>query len=257
MEHTMKMSSNILMIAIILGINTELLYSQNTGDIYPPKGPFEISTPHIAHASNVNGESGFSLVLNYPGFFSVYGQPSLYYTTSGHDSYFASVGEVYLMAGIVKKITDRTRNDQELFFNVNIGTMGDEGLLGSIGVSYLNVYPNKNTIELIADIFMNPGLNGDLFISDKPYSQGILLFCNYSCSVFDDLNVNVGLGISYIRLRYVYTPHSAIGSGDKIYTHEYVSKRLEKIFMENGHGVDPSWDPNIVFPFGISVSYHF
>jgi hypothetical protein len=253
----MKIISKISLIAIILLVNRQLIYSQNNRDIYPTKGYFEISTPNITHASNVNGESGFSIVLSYPGFFSLYGQPSMYYTTSGQDSYFASVGEVYLMAGIVKRITSLKSIDQNLFFNLNLGTTGDEGLLGSIGVSYLNVLPNKNRIELITDVFVNPGLNGDMFISDKPYSQGVLFFCNYSNSVTDNLNLNVGLGISYIRLRYVYTPHSAIGTGYKIYQYEYVSKTLEKYYVENGIGVNPSWNSNVIFPFGISLSYHF
>ena len=252
----MKYFAKTYLIFFFILIFTEFMYSQNSKDIYLPKNCIEIFTPHITHASNINGESGLSILYSYPGFFSLLGQTSIYYTSKSNDSYFISLGEVYLMMGTSNNIKYFDMYDSKFFLNLNVGTFGRDGYLGSIGFSYLKKLINKNRIELITDIFFHQGYNADI-IPDKDYSQGILFFINYSNLITKNLNINFGIGISFIRYRYIYTANGSIFVSNKEYRYRYVSKKMEKYYIENNLGINPAWDNQIIIPFGITVSYHF
>jgi len=139
---------------------------------------------------------------------------------------------------------------------VNIGAISNDEFLGSFGFSYLGNFSNNNRFEIITDIFFNQGYDADI-IRDKDYSQDILFLFNYSNSISKNFVLNFGLGISLIKYRYVYTPNAGIISGGKEYRYEYICKETEAYYLKTGLGTNPSWDYQVIFPFGISFSYKF
>ncbi len=190
----------VMLIVLFIVSNYSLLFSQIGNDFEYPKSATSLSSPYLPHALNTNGEEGFSFVYNFPGFFSYYGQASIYYTNNYGDSFFGGVGELYLMGGI-KKIFNIKRSS--FYLNANIGTMFEERYLGSLGLSYL-IYLNQNIrYEFVFDLFLNHGANGDMMIHDKTYSKGFVIGLNFGGSITDNLIIHFGIGFASIKYRYM------------------------------------------------------
>ena len=211
-----------------------------------------LSTPYLPHASNTTTEKGFSLVCNYPGYFSYYGQFNLYYTDGNSNSYFIGLGELYLIAGINKFIMKQKKS--KIFLNINFGIMPENMYLGSLGVSYLKPLPPKSRIEFVFDMYFNHGMNGEIIIHDKIYSRGFLAGVNYTYNITDNLLINIGAGLSFIQYRYMRQLYSSP-------LFEYVNwqseKKQEKLPENEQYSVDPKWDSHLIIPIGITISYHF
>jgi len=215
-----------------------------------PKSIIPWAAPYLPHASNTNGEEGTSFVFSYPGFFSWLGQASVYYTNSFGDSYFGGIGETYLMIGINKKIL--TFEKDYIYLNTNIGTMFQKRYLGSFGFSYIRIITSKNKLELVLDLYFNHGISGDMLIGDKAYSKGILAGFNYVHLITENFLINFGVGVSFVKYRYMRNVAGFIGS-----KYEYVSKRMEKYYTATGLYDLPKWDSRVVVPLGLTLSYHF
>ncbi len=248
--NNMKRLKMILLILLFHFINYTLVFSQSNKKIYMPKTTLEISTPYLPHAIVTNGEEGFSFVYSYPGFFSYWGQASLYYTNALGDSYFGSIGEVYIMLGINKQIIEFQKSD--VYLNANAGTFG-AGYLGSLGISHLQQITNKSKVELVFDLYFNHGVDADMMVHDKTYSIGLLVGLNLVLNLTTDFRLNFGVGLSLVKYRYVYMSHSGISNSTGEYRYKYIPKRMEKYYDVD----NLKWDSRFLIPFGVTLSYHF
>jgi hypothetical protein len=105
-------------------------------------------------------------------------------------------------------------------------------------------------IEYNFDILYNQGMNGDLFVPTIPTLRGFQLGFNYSIKLTESFTARLNAGIAYIQILYMCQDYSP---GD--YNNcEYVNKEKESYayWLSN-----PQWDPHILIPFGLSISYNF
>ena len=225
--------------------------AQGFGFDEPKKSTFEVINPYLPHASNINGQKGLTLALSYPGYFSMYGQVNVYYTNSVNDSYFLSIGDVYIMGGIQRMI--KNYDTAKLYVNLNFGTRFENSFLGSIGISYLKYLSQRSRAEFALDGYFDHGTKGGMFVADKTYTRGLVVGIYYAYFITNSLILNIGIGFSYIQYRYMrYGDESGGGS----WLYEYVCRKEEKeASQHNLH--DPKWDPSFIIPFGITLSYHF
>ncbi len=248
--NSMNAAKKIGLILLFLLINYTLIFSQKSKKIYMPKNTIEISTPYLPHAIVTSGKQGFSFAYSYPGFFSYWGQASLYYTNSLGDSYFGSIGELYIMLGVNKQIIKFQKSD--VYLNANAGTFGN-GYLGSLGISQLQQITPKSKIEAVLDVYFNQGIDADMMVHDKTYSIGLLVGINLVINLTTDFLINFGVGLSSVKYRYVYLHNGSISNSTGVYKYEYIPKRMEKYYDVN----NLKWDSRTIIPLGITLSYHF
>jgi len=250
--NNMKWSQRFKLILLLL-FSTHISVFTQTDEIkfQSPKSVIMLSTPYLPHAIVTNGEQGFSFTFSYPGFFSYWGQASLYYTNSLGDSYFGSIGEVYVMLGMNKQIIKFQKS--KFYINANLGIIPDRyGYLGSLGISQQLQRTPKSKIEIVLDLFFNHGINGDMMVHDKTYSIGILAGVNLTHNLTANFQINFGFGLSLMQYRYMRED-----MGYYEYEYIYVSKRTEKYNIDNNLSDLPKWNTRFLIPFGITISYHF
>jgi hypothetical protein len=247
-----------LFVSLLVLSNTIPLFSQDENvKIKDQKGIFELSNPYLLHSIPNSGQKGFSIMYGYPGFFSRYGQTTLYYTTSSGNSFSLEIGmgTEYVMAGMNLKVI--VFKSSKLYLNADFGiTAGhaDEPFhyLGSVGASYLleNI-ANDVSCEISFDMYFNHGYRGlMLFTADTPYLYGTMINIHFSKRIYENLFLIYGVGISYIEYCYVIDYHF-----DYRYKGFYITKRGSERAMKGGEQI--YWDNKYIIPFGVSLIYHF
>lgn len=215
----------------------------------PQKAFFQFSlfSPLQPHASVSNKEKGFTLLYNFPGYFSYYGQINMQYSNDSGDSYFLGIGALQIMAGVNKVLY--MYEDMPFFANVLIGKKLDgRGYLASLGLSTLIPFSTRKNIELIFDLYFHHG-NAlfDYLYLELPYTRGILLGIVYTAKITGGLFFHFGSGLSLIQYRYMR---------DKYVDYEYcyVTWYDEKSSTSLSDG---KWDFHFMLPVVISLDYHF
>ena len=235
----MKNASLLKILLFLLGFFS-FVFSQNPNQFDEPKGLIEYTTPFLPHASNTIDKEGFSVYFTYPGFFSYIGQLNVCYTSECGDMFYGGIG-VYVMGGVNKRLA--SFKTSRIYLNVNIGTIFDQGTLGSFGFSYIAAIKNKTNLEICADIYYNHGLSFDGPPS-IPYSIGSSLNIVLSKEIINNFLISAGIGLSYIQYRYTEI---------NTYHYEYIYKKIENEYPKESLG----WDKRLIIPLGFSLSYHF
>jgi len=247
-----------LFVSLLVLSNTIPLFSQDENvKIKDQKGIFELSNPYLLHSIPNSGQKGFSIMYGYPGFFSRYGQTTLYYTTSSGNSFSLALGmgTEYIMAGMNLKII--AFKSSKIYINANFGpTAGrwkeDIYYLGSVGASYLLVnIMDDVSCEISFDMYFNHGYRElMLFTTDTPYLYGTMINIHFSKKLDKKLFLIYGVGFSYIEYCYVINQYL-----DYRYKGFYTSKHgLENAVRE---GKTPFWNSEYIIPFGVSLIYYF
>ena len=233
----------ILILMCLLSYNNIAAQQEDKNFLFPMETSFIFL--NLQHSSQTNINSGFSLVYNYPGFFSELGQISLNYKSIDRDSYYLGLGMVYILLGLNKSIIKTGK--EVIYLNGCFGTIGADGLLGSIGLSYFSQINKSIAYELSLDIYSHDGYNYSVVyipLSVVYYTRGIITNFILQKNLSNKINLSFSIGLSFTQYRYV--------EYDDYY--KYVSKWDEN---HSTYTDNPRWDSHFLFPFGITISLMF
>ena len=252
-----------LFVSLFYLSNTASLFSQDGNvKIKDQKGIFETSNPYLLYSIPNNGQKGFSLMYGYPGFFSLYGQTTFYYTTSCENSFSIALGMggEYILLGMNLKVV--SFNSSKISINANLGPTGwntkDEiDFLGSMGVSYfVKNITNNLSCEVSFSMYFNNGYYGagglmEVFTADTPYLYGSMINIHFSRKLDKNLYLIYGIGFSFIKYRYIIDNNI---SRDPPYNGFYITSNF---CTGNISGEKLHWDKKYIIPIGVSLMYHF
>ncbi len=199
---------------------------------------------NLQHSSQTNINAGFSLVYNYPGFFSELGQISFNYKNTDRDSYFLGLGMTYILFGLNKSIIKTGK--EVIYFNGCFGTIGVDGLLGSIGLSYFSQINRSISCELSLDIYSHDGYSNSVVyvpLSVVYYTRGIMANFILQKNLSNKINFSFNIGFSFSQYRYVEYGNY----------YKYISRKEanEKDYI--GYA---KWDAHWMIPFGVTLTIH-
>lgn len=244
----MRIKDFILSIVLLFLLLVNSIYAQNNKSFIREQEGLPFLFCNLPHTSHTQQNSGFSVLYNYPGSISaVGGELSLVYKNSNSDAFSLGIGMIHLLFGINKSILEH--DSSVIFLNGSFGLLGDVGYLGSVGISYLHLINKKSSLEFAFDGYFNDGWGGSgtniVTLSIARFqTRGLNITFIYANKVSEDILLSFSVGISGTQFKYV--------EYDDYY--QYVSqKEANSLEYEGGS----KWDSHLLFPFGLTISFHF
>lgn len=164
--------------------------------------PDQVTTLNFQHTSFTKQDVGSSLIYNFPGFLSDFGSLTYNYKNDDYDSYYGSLGSLYLLVGGNKSIAKMKLG--MVYLNGSIGlSYGVGNLLGNFGISLYNSINRTSSYEISTNIFVHggsKGFDGVYAPVSTDYTRGIVGSIIYSFNIMSNFTASISTGIAYYQV---------------------------------------------------------